>query len=63
MNFKELLIAAKRNDSIAFGILLEIYMPLLKRYSCINGVFDEDLWQEQCLVLWRVIRIFDLRKQ
>lgn len=41
--FRDLLLAAKGGDEDAFAELLEIYKPLLIRYSMINGQFNEDL--------------------
>ena len=61
--FRDLLLAAKGGDEDAFSELLEIYKPLLIRYSMINGQFNEDLHQEQCITLMRCIsaNIFLLR--
>ena len=46
MEFKEMLIRAKRGEKNAQEKLLEMYRPLLMRDSIIEGVFDEDLYQE-----------------
>lgn len=46
MNFKELLFQAKNNESQAIKDLLEMYRPLLIKEAIINGIFDEDLYQE-----------------
>ena len=35
-----------------------MYRPLLMKESIICGVFDEDLFQEQCIVLSRCIMLF-----
>lgn len=56
--FRDLLLAAKGGDEDAFSELLEIYKPLLIRYSMINGQFNEDLYQEQCITLLRCISTF-----
>ena len=48
MEFKEMLIRAKRGEKTAQEKLLEMYRPLLMRESIVEGVFDEDLYQELC---------------
>lgn len=58
--FRDLLLAAKGGDEDAFSELLEIYKPLLIRYSVINGQFNEDLYQEQCITLLRCISTFEV---
>ena len=50
MNIKDLLILAKRGDSSAMETLLEAYRPLMVNNAIINGVFDEDLFQELQIV-------------
>lgn len=55
MTFKELLIQAKRRDPVVVGDILRMYRPLLLKESIINGVFDEDLYQELCLTLLNCI--------
>lgn len=46
MNFKELLLLAKSNEDFAIKKLLEMYKPLLVKESIVDGIFDEDLFQE-----------------
>lgn len=58
MNFKELLYMAKANEEDAITRLMEMYRPLLVKGSVINGIFDEDLYQEQCITLLRCIKQF-----
>lgn len=58
--FRDLLLAAKGGDEDAFSELLEIYKPLLIRYSMINGQFNEDLYQEQCITLLRCVSTFEV---
>lgn len=58
MNFKELLSRAKDDDLRAKEILLERYKALLMKESIINGVFDEDLYQDLCVTLLECIRKF-----
>ena len=58
MNFDEMLIRAKSGEEPALTRILELYRPLLMKASIINGSFDEDLYQEQCIVLLKCIRQF-----
>ena len=48
MNFKELLLQAKFGDRTATTELLMLYQPLLLKESIIDGILDEDLYQELC---------------
>ena len=54
MSFRDLIVAAQN----AFETILNMYRPLLMRESIINGAFDEDLFQEQCMVLNKCIKQF-----
>ena len=58
MSFKDLLYQAKAGDEMAFAQILDMYRPLLLKESIVNGVFDEDLFQEQCLILLKCIRAY-----
>ena len=58
MNFKELLARAKNNDENAVKEITDMYKPLLLKESIINGVFDEDLYQEFWLVFLICLRKF-----
>lgn len=58
MNFKELLILAKENHPQAMETLLTMYRPLLMKAAVVNGTFDEDLFQELCIVFLRCVRNF-----
>lgn len=49
MNFKEQLLRAKSGNKDAVEILLEMYKPLLFKEAIVDGVFDEDLYQELCM--------------
>ena len=51
MNFKEMLLQAKAGRETAVMSLLEMYKPLLVKYAIINSRFDEDLYQELCIIL------------
>ena len=45
MNFKDLLLRAKDGDQQAKEEIFLMYRPLLFKESCVNGIFDEDLFQ------------------
>lgn len=58
MTFRETLIRAKLGDETAKLEILEKYKPMLIKNSILNGRFNEDLYQEQCLVLMKCINQF-----
>ncbi len=58
MNFKELLLQAKNGKESAIIEILELYKPLLLRETLNEGCFDEDLYQELCIILLNCIRNF-----
>ena len=58
MNFKEMLLQAKAGRESVVMALLEMYKPLLVKYAIINGRFDEDLYQELCIILLKCIAQF-----
>ena len=58
MEFKELLIRAQTDDLRAKEKLLLLYQPLLMKESVVNGIFDEDIYQELCVILLKCIRHF-----
>ncbi len=60
MRFMDLLLQAKAGDEKAFDELLIMYRPLLLKESIVDGVFDEDLYQELCIVFLRCIKRFRL---
>lgn len=55
MNFKELLLRAKAGEEPAVVSLLEMYKPLLVKNAIVNSRFDEDLYQELCIILLKCI--------
>ena len=61
MTFIELLLAAKGGSKSAFEELFGRYKNLLWKYSVINGIFDDDLYQEQCMVFVHCIEIFEVK--
>ena len=60
MNFKELLLQAQAEDQQAKEKLLLLYQPLLMKESVVNGLFDEDVYQELCVTLLTCIRRFQI---
>ncbi len=58
MNFEELLFRAKNGEEAAVQQILDMYRPLLIKYSLINGLFDEDLYQELVVEVLKSIRNF-----
>ena len=58
MNFECLLLSAKAGNEDAITTILQMYRPLLLKYAIIDGVLDEDLYQELCITLVRAIELF-----
>lgn len=58
MTFKELIIRAKAGDKSAETSLLLMYQPLLLKASIVNGLLNEDLYQELCIVFLECLRKF-----
>ena len=60
MNFECLLLSAKAGNEDAITAILQMYQPLLLKYAIIDGVLDEDLYQELCAALLQCIRMFTI---
>ncbi len=58
MNFRILIKKAQNGEDASFEEILKMYRPLIMKESIINGSFDEDLYQEQCIVLNKCIKQF-----
>lgn len=58
MKFKDLFLLAQFGDDQAFAELLKMYRPLLLKEAIVDGMFDEDLFQELCIVFIRCVRRF-----
>ncbi|MDE6993524.1 MAG: helix-turn-helix domain-containing protein [Lachnospiraceae bacterium] len=58
MNFKDILPQAQVGRETAVEELLTRYRPLLVKESIYDGVFDEELYQELCLILLKCIHTF-----
>lgn len=60
MDFKELLIRCQSGDRAALEKLFLMFRPLLVKRSCINGIFNEDLFQINCETLLRCVKGFQI---
>ena len=60
-DFKELLISAQSEDREGFEELLLRYKPLLLKEAVIDGIFDEDLYQEYCMVFYHCVQKFSVK--
>ncbi len=58
MNFEYLLLSAKAGNEDAITAILQMYRPLLLKYAIIDGVLDEDLYQELSIILLKAISLF-----
>ena len=58
MNFVEIISRAKSGDVEAMEELLGMYRPLILKEAIINGVLDEDLFQELQITFMRCVHIF-----
>ena len=58
MNFQCLLLSAKAGNEDAITAILQMYRPLLLKYAIIDGVLDEDLYQELSIILLKAISLF-----
>ena len=63
MNFEELLRKAKASDRQAVEYMLKMYQPLMMKEAIVNGILDEDLFQELQIVFIQCIRRFDIHEK
>jgi len=54
--FTELLLAAKAGDEDAMAEMFRMYKPLLIKNAMDKNVFNDDLYQELCMVLINCIQ-------
>lgn len=59
--FVEMLVKAKNGDAKSKEKLLNMYRPLLYKEALVGGIFDEDLFQELCLVFLTCISRFNVQ--
>ena len=60
MNFRDVLLRAQAGDPEAINKILEMYKPLLLKQSIVFNVFDEDIYQELCMIVLRCIKSFEV---
>ena len=60
MNFECLLLSAKAGNEDAITAILQMYRRLLLKYAIIDGVLDEDLYQELSIILLKAIKLFKI---
>ena len=60
MNFECLLLSAKAGNEDAITTIFQMYRPLLLKYAIIDGVLDEDLYQELSIILLKAIKLFKI---
>lgn len=60
MNFEWLLRSAKAGNEDAITAILLMYRPLLLKYAIIDGVLDEDMYQELSIILLKAIKLFKI---
>ncbi len=60
MNFECLLLSAKAGNEDAITAILQMHRPLLLKYAIIDGVLDEDLYQELSIILLKAIKLFKI---
>lgn len=58
--FEEVLWAAKAGNEDAMMEIFRMYQPLLIKNAMVRNVFDDDLYQELCVVLMYCIRVFKI---
>lgn len=58
MSFSEVLGHAKQGDELYMEEVWQMYRPFILKKSLVNGIFDEDLYQELSLELVKSIRNF-----
>lgn len=58
MDFRMILLSAQVGNAKAVEKLFLLYRPLLLKESVVEGQYDEDLYQELCIVFLRCIHGF-----
>ena len=62
-DFKALLLRARNGDEDSFLELLLMYKTLLLRESVVEGIFNEDLYQEHCITFLRCVRTITIANE
>ena len=60
MTFEELLLRAKAGENSAILLMLNKFKPMLIKAAILDGEYDEDLYQELCIVLLQCIEHFEV---
>ena len=58
-DFESILNGTIQGDRKALECLLNLYQPLIRKYSYVNGRFDEDLYQQQIFRILKQVRRFE----
>ena len=58
MNFKERMLRAWAGEQESIQYIFEMYRPLLVKEALVDKKFDEDLYQELCVMLLKCIQMF-----
>lgn len=59
-DFESILNGTIQGDLKALECLLNLYQPLIRKYSYVNGRFDEDLYQQLIFRTLKQVRRFEL---
>ncbi len=59
-DFESILNGTIQGDLKALECLLNLYRPLIRKYSYVNGRFDEDLYQQLIFRTLKQVRRFEL---
>lgn len=60
MSFKQLLEQAKKRNPTAQEKILRMYHPLIRKTAKVDGVADDDLYQDLCILILHCIDVFRL---
>ena len=58
-DFESILNGTIQGDLKALECLLNLYQPLIRKYSYVNGRFDEDLYQQLIFRTLKQVRRFE----
>ena len=58
--FRMILEKAKKGDSRAFELLMDMYKPMLDHYSTVDGMIDSDLRQRILSIISKNLQNFEM---
>ena len=58
-DFESVLNGAIQGDRKALECLFDLYQPLIRKYSYVNGRFDEDLYQQLIFRMLKQVEKFE----